>query len=328
MISVIVPVYNVEPYLRRCIDSILAQTYTDFELILVDDGSTDNCGVICDEYAIKDSRIRVFHQENAGVSAARNTGISAVRGDYIAFVDSDDWVVPTYLNRLYMQLIEHDADISVCGMQYFLSDTDLMDIKPHEKADSIITTGRDACLGIYRMDNTIQIVLWGKLYKRNLFNSICFPLERIHEDDATTPKVLYRAKKISVSSAPLYAYRQREGSIMHEEFTEKRFDVIYAVDSCISFFREVGDFDLQHQAEWARQIMLAKLVVRAKQAGAADKLPRQYAMSEWKALRIIRKYASDDVYSWFLSLNHPKLVRPHEYIRKIRQILGRKRENA
>ena len=325
MISVIVPVYNVEPYLRQCIDSILAQNYTDFELILVDDGSSDNCSAICDGYAAKDSRIRVFHQENAGVSAARNAGITAARGEYIAFIDSDDWVVPTYLNRMYMQLIEHNADISVCGMQHFEDDTDLSDIKPHEKADSVIITGRDACLSIYRMDNAIQIVLWGKLYKRSLFDGISFPVGRVHEDDATTPRVLYRAKKISVSSAPLYAYRQRKGSIMHEKFSEKRFDTIYAIDSCISFFHEVGDFDLQHQAEQARQVMLAKLVVRAKEAGIADKLPRQYAMSEWKALRIIRSSTTNDVYSWFLSLNHPRLVRPYAYIVKIKQILGMER---
>lgn len=325
MISVIVPVYNVEPYLRQCIDSILAQTYTDFELILIDDGSTDNCGAVCDEYAAKDDRIRVFHQENAGVSAARNTGITAARGEYIAFVDSDDWVVPTYLNRLYMQLIEYDADISVCGMLSFADDCEPENADFFADGNLKIMTGRDACLSIYRMDGIVPIMAWGKLYRRQLFAGIHYPIGKIHEDDATTPKLLYRAKKISILSAPLYAYRQRKGSIMHERFTEKHFDTIYAIDSCISFFCEVSDFELQHQAEQARQVMLAKLVIRAKHAKMADRLPKQYAMSEWNALKIIHGYATNDVFSWFLSINHPKLVRPYSYIVKIKQILGMER---
>lgn len=326
VISVIVPVYKVEPYLRRCIDSILAQTYTDFELILVDDGSTDNCGAICDEYAKQDARIRVIHQENGGLSAARNAGIDAAQGDYLTFIDSDDFIAEGFLEQLWQTAQETAAECVICGMCMFRDGEEVSVQLTSGAAETM--SGREACMDIYHMGGNVPVMACGKLYRRELFDGIRYPPGRIHEDDATTPKVLYRAKKISVSSAPLYAYRQREGSITHEKFTEKRLDTIYAVDSCISFFREVGDFDLQHQAEGARQIMLAKLVVRAKQAGAADKLPRQYAMSEWKALRIIRKYASDDVYSWFLSLNHPKLVRPHEYIRKIRQILGRKRENA
>lgn len=322
MISVIVPVYKVEPYLRQCIDSILAQTYTDFELILVDDGSPDNCGAICDEYAKHDDRIRVIHQENGGLSAARNTGIDAARGEYLTFIDSDDWITETYLERLYILLNESNADISVCGMLSFMDgsepESDLAAVDRNLK----IMTGRAACLSIYSMDGVVPIMAWGKLYSRELFDGIRYPVGRIHEDDATTPKLLYRAPKVSVSSDPLYRYRQRKESIMHEKFTERRFDVIYAVDSCISFFEKAGDSELQHQAERAQQVMLAKLAVRAKHAGAANKLPREYAMNEWKALKIIRCNTTNDAYSWFLSLNHPGLVRPYSYIVKLKQILG------
>lgn len=324
MISIIVPVYKVEPYLRRCVDSILAQTYTDFELILVDDGSPDNCGAICDEYAAKDSRIRVIHQENGGLSAARNAGLDVAAGEYITFVDSDDLLLDTYLEMLFDTIHTKGADISVCDIIKFSNDEQLK-IESDNQTSVATMSGRDACASIYKMDGIVPVMAWGKLYKRELFDGIRYPVGKIHEDDATTPKLLYNAKSVVLISNQLYLYRQREGSIMSEMFSTKRFDALYAVNSGIDFLTKIGDNELVRMAEKTKLVMQAKLIVRAYHAGKRDQIPEQYRISERKALRIIRSYVSDDTYSWFLSLNHPRLVRPYSYVVKIKQILGMKR---
>lgn len=320
MISVIVPVYKVEPYLRQCIDSILAQTYTDFELILVDDGSPDNCPAICDEYAAKDSRIRVIHQENGGISAARNTGLDIAKGEYIAFVDSDDVVCKTYLERLLQALLAEQADIAVCDMVAF-ADGEEPNAEGGRQDPAWSMTGREACLSIYRMDGRIPIMAWGKLYRTALFDGIRYPMGKIHEDDATTPKVLYCAEKVVLLSDRLYLYRQRAGSIMSSSFSVKRFDGVLAIESCMEFLREREEEELVQAAKRARQVTQAKLVVRAYHADKQDQIPQKYKISEWKALRILRRSVSDDLYTWFLSLNHPKLTTPHSYVRKLESIL-------
>lgn len=319
-ITVIVPVYKVEPYLHRCVDSILAQTYTDFELILVDDGSPDNCPAICEAYAAKDNRIRVIHQENGGLSAARNTGLDAAKGEYIAFVDSDDVVCETYLERLLQAMLAAQADIAVCDMVIF-ADGEEPKAEEERQAPVQTMTGREACLSIYRMDGRIPIMAWGKLYRTSLFTGVRYPVGRIHEDDATTPKVLYRAEKVALLSERLYLYRQRAGSIMSSSFSVKRFDGVLAIDSCMEFLQEREEAELVQAAKRARQVAQAKLVVRAYHANKKDQIPQEYKISEWKALRILRRSVNDDVYTWFLSLNHPKLTTPHSYVRKLESIL-------
>lgn len=318
-ISVIVPVYKVEPYLRRCVDSILAQTYTDFELILVDDGSPDNCGAICDEYAAKDRRIRVLHQENGGLSAARNAGLDVAEGEYIALVDSDDIVFDNYLEKLLGSLLAEQADVSICGMVSFADGTEPVPDRTQQL--TVAMTGREACLDIYCMKGKVPIMACGKLYKASLFESIRYLLGKIHEDDATTPRVLYGAEKVVLSSEQLYGYRQRGGSIVNERFSLKRFDIMDGIDLCIDFFATKEDDELVKLAGKMKKLALAKATVRACHAGIEKEVPARYQMSEWKALRIIRRYASDDLYTWFLSMNHPKLEKPHSYVRKIETML-------
>ena len=244
MVSIIVPIYNVEQYISRCIESILAQTYRDFELILVDDGSPDNCGKICDEYAKQDSRVHVIHQENKGVSAARNAGISLAKGEYIMLVDSDDFITENMLEKMHDCIAESGSDIVICGINTFLDGEETEDKSQINDISTKTISGRAACLSIYRMDGRVPIMAWGKLYKSELFTDIRYPVGRIHEDDGTTPKLLYRAKMVSIIDNKMYCYRQRKGSIMDTLAWNMCIDGVKAVDGFIEFFREQKDEEL------------------------------------------------------------------------------------
>ncbi|MCI7737040.1 MAG: glycosyltransferase [Clostridiales bacterium] len=236
-ISVIVPVYKVELYLRRCIDSILGQTFTDFELILVDDGSPDNCGAICDEYAQKDLRVHVIHQENRGVSAARNAGIDWAfahsDSEWISFVDSDDWVHPKMLECLMNATMEHNVMLSVCG--YVETDGEVPEIQAAQ-LDAQTWFPEN----FFILKNGNAIIPWGKLYKKRLFEKQRFPEGRIHEDEFATYKVLFACRSIAAISAPLYYYFKNSDSITKSGWTPKRFDKLDALDEQADFFRMNG----------------------------------------------------------------------------------------
>ena len=222
MISIIVPIYNVEPYLRRCVDSLLRQSYEDFELILVDDGSPDNCGNICDEYAAEDSRVRVVHKPNGGLSDARNAGLEIAQGEYIAFVDSDDWIAKDYLARLLAALLETDADICEC---------DVFRTSGEE------TSSEQGTPAVYKTiealeqlihDGVFRQHVWNKLYRREIIADILFPKGKTNEDEFWTYQVFGNAKKVAKISDVLYFYFQRPGSIMGENYSLKRLDALEA----------------------------------------------------------------------------------------------------
>lgn len=231
MISVIVPVYNVEPYLHQCVDSILAQTYTDFELILVDDGSPDNCGAICDEYAEKDSRIRVIHQKNGGLSAARNAGIDAARGEYLAFVDSDDWVHPEMLRLLHQAICQTGLQISACS---FLRTHEREVVIEPVKLDIIELDGAS----FYASEKNVEAcIACNKLYKRELFCKIRYPEGRTHEDEFVTYKLLYWAGKVAYIPAKMYFYYQNAQGIMGRPYSTERLNAVKAFEEQAAFFR-------------------------------------------------------------------------------------------
>lgn len=239
-ISVIVPVYNVEKYLHRCIDSIIHQTYQNLEIILIDDGSPDNCGNICDEYAHKDRRIKVVHKENGGLSDARNVGIENATGMYLAFLDSDDWVHNTYIEVLYNLLTNYEADISVCNFYKVSSSDNLSGLS--QNSHGIITyTNLEALHQLYDENYLQMIVAWGKLFNKKLFEGIIFPVGKIHEDEFLVYKVLYRASKIVYTSEQLVFYFQRPESIVGEGFKLKnRLDALEAHEERNQFYREIG----------------------------------------------------------------------------------------
>lgn len=238
-ISVIVPVYNVEEYLVECIDSILGQTFEEFELILVDDGATDGSGTICDMYAAKDQRIKVLHKKNGGLSSARNAGIESALGEYIAFIDSDDVVHPDYLKDMVFIAEKEGADLVACsfirGEQCVWHDA--------EKAKD---ENLDIRLGLEilnRMnDNDVVVtVAWNKLYHRKFFKdyALRYPEGKIHEDMFLTPQILYHADKMVITNHKLYFYRQRPNSIMSAAFSLNQLQVLEAIEFRISFFKQI-----------------------------------------------------------------------------------------
>ena len=206
MISVIVPVYKVEPYLQQCVDSILNQTYRDLEVLLIDDGSPDRCGEICDEYAEKDDRVRVFHTENRGLSAARNLGLREVKGEFIGFVDSDDWIEPDMYEVLLKRMQETCADIGVCGFSY-----DFLSASECSPCTETIYDTEGAVKALICGDLRNQVM--NKLWSRKTAMLFRFPEGRVYEDIFTVYKVLMQTDKVATVHQPLYRYRQRKGSI-------------------------------------------------------------------------------------------------------------------
>lgn len=235
LISVIVPVYKVEAYLDKCIRSIAEQTYTNLEIILVDDGSPDHCGEICDAWAKKDSRIRVIHKENGGLSDARNAGMSAATGALMGFVDSDDWVEPDMFRLLFAHLTESDSDIAACGI--------VMDYKDGTAprmltmaGDAVMET-REALMALMDDSRLKQPVCY-KLYKRDLIKDIPFPVGKCHEDAFWSYQAIARAKRVCIFDTPCYHYLQRGGSIMGSKFSLKRLDTLEAELKMLAFLRE------------------------------------------------------------------------------------------
>ena len=225
MISVIVPVYNIERYVERCINSIVNQSYTGFEIIIVDDGSTDDSGSICDRLSETDSRIQVIHQENKGLSAARNRGMREARGEYICFVDGDDAVSASFLDLLYGNLIRGYSDIASCARIDVYEDTFPADLAEHEY--EVTTLSREKAFECLIKNQVFYLTVWGKVYKREVIGDILFKEGKLHEDEFFTWRVLQNCDQVSVVSAPLYYYNHREGSIM-ETFSRRRLDAIEA----------------------------------------------------------------------------------------------------
>jgi glycosyltransferase involved in cell wall biosynthesis len=236
LISIIIPVYKVEPYLRKCVDSVFAQTYTNLEIILVDDGSPDNCGNICDEYAEKDKRIVVIHKENGGLSDARNAGLDIMKGEYVAFVDSDDWVSAKYVEDMYENLKKYDADISLSGTIY---------VYENNKKDTVLPINGNE--GLYTQKEAVENLFYqkgiypsacSKLYKSKLFETIRYPKGKLNEDSAITYKIFCLCDKISYTNANNYYYLQRIGSIENSLFSPKKMDAIDIVDEMFIWISE------------------------------------------------------------------------------------------
>ena len=239
LISVIIPVYKVEKYLCRCVDSVLAQTYTNMEIILVDDGSPDNCPVMCDEYARQDSRVKVIHQENAGLSGARNAGIDMAQGQWLAFVDSDDYLAADFLERLYQACVDTGSSLSVCRWEYVRGET----IPEHGTGETRVYTGREMLANLYVPDGAYFVVAWNKLYRKELFEDIRYPLGRIHEDEATTYRIYDKVKKAAYVDRSLYGYFVTPVSITRG-FNPKRMDWVTAVAERLDFFEQKGYTEL------------------------------------------------------------------------------------
>ncbi len=320
MISVIVPVYKVEKYLSECINSILSQTYTYFELILVDDGSPDRCGEICEEYSRQDGRVRVLHQENQGLSGARNTGMKAAVGDYLTFVDSDDLISPQYLSVLYQALTDTGADIAT-GRTLTFADGEIPKAKSEHIKKSVYS-GKKGCVMLYDGRPEVTVNAWGKLYRTKLIGDIRFPLGRLHEDQAFTPLIFYRADRVAAVDAELYYYRERNNSITRNLFTVKRYDDLWAIDNCIAFFETEQAGEILAAAYRKRKRLLATYSIYAHRDGV--KVPDEYRVHLLPALLYLRKNVQPLKYEYYLAQVSPVLAKLHEYGRKLVKILRRK----
>ena len=224
LLSIIVPVYDVENYLQKCIDSILAQTFTDFELILVDDGSPDNCPALCDAAAAKDARIRVLHQKNGGLSAARNAGLDVARGEWIGFVDSDDYIAPEMYEILYKAVQSTGADLALCDYVK-VDETGALCTQTHVAVPQKSLTGRELLQKAYW--TTVQIAC-NKLYHRTIFAQLRYPVGKLNEDFFVIPEICLNTQKAVVVPDVLYYYVQRGDSIMGKSRTLRHYDAAEA----------------------------------------------------------------------------------------------------
>ncbi len=263
LISVIIPVYEVEKYLKRAVDSVLGQTYRNLEIILVDDGSPDQCPAICDAYAAKEARIRVIHKENGGLSDARNAGLDIAGGDYIAFLDSDDYYAPFFIEVLYEQLIKQNAQVALCRYEV----TEETDVAKGPDFSSYLARYRDGqvdCRVYDRRemlcnqydalcsDATYFIVAWNKLYKASLWKGVRFPKGKIHEDEATTYRIFNSIEKGVYVTIPLYAYFSMPNSITRAKFSLRRLQWFDALDDRIAFLSELEETEATKAAIRAR----------------------------------------------------------------------------
>lgn len=244
-ISVIVPVYNIEGYIERCLKSIQKQTYLRFEVIIIDDGSTDNSLLLCQKFAKKYRNFRVISQKNQGLSAARNAGIKQATGDFLAFVDGDDEILPNFLADLMTAAETTDAEIAICGFfEVYPKNTRIA--KTKSRQSMTVKTGREAVKDLLIFQKNIEIVTWNKLYKKELFHKVQFPVGKVCEDNLTTYKLLARAKKVVYLDLALYRYFRRNNSITKQTnqlvFCERREE---AAEAAVRFFQNSGEAETE-----------------------------------------------------------------------------------
>lgn len=226
LITVVVPVYNVDIYIQHCAESISNQTYTNLEIFLVDDGSSDSSGKICDELAVKDKRFKVIHKTNGGLSDARNIALDQASGEYVTFVDSDDYIPQDSIEYMYELIKKYNADISIGRMHL----TSMVDDRTENQETQLIKLNNKEAVTEMLYGSYYTASASGKLYKTSLFQNIRYPFGRLNEDLFTTYKVLDKSKKTVCSDKIVYYYFHRVGSIMNSSFNERRLDVLLALD--------------------------------------------------------------------------------------------------
>lgn len=317
LISVIVPVYNVEGYLPRCVDSILAQTYKNLEVILVDDGAKDRSGAICDEYAAKDDRITVIHKENGGLSSARNAGLDIAKGEYIAFVDSDDWIEPEMYGHMLSLMDKYSAKL-VCAGRYDVSE------KTGEKTVGLCPKKEEA---VTAEEMVGRIFLWDgcdssacdKLYHRSLLETFRYPEGKVCEDVPVTYKIVLQAGKAVFCDKPFYNYYHRSGSIsMDRAITDKTFHFSRHTAQILPYIRE-NNPAIESQAAYLRVRSLSHILLLLDQA--KKEIRQQYAGERRAARRELRKFTGfvlqgqyfgrkEQITDLLLIMNLYRLLRP------------------
>jgi glycosyltransferase involved in cell wall biosynthesis len=310
-ISIIVPVYKVENYIEKCIESVLAQTFTNFELILVNDGSPDNCGNICDEYARLDKRIKVIHKENGGLSSARNAGLSKAKGKYIAFVDSDDFIHQSMYEILHGYGTKYASDIVICDYLdvYEGEIYDTEEYNPNFNEENY--TNIEALYQLYSKKGVQFVIACNKLYKRDLFNDLEYKEGVIHEDEFMAHRILFNSSKVTYLPIKLYYYLQRKDGIVRSQFNIKKLDAVNAYKDRVEFFRKIKQHELQIKAEYSYISLLFLYYFKVK-----GEIPNSY-----KELRVLKNdfrnslrifinnpyFSLKEKICWLLFVFHPSL---------------------
>lgn len=299
-ISVIVPIYKVEKYLDKCIESIINQTYQNIEIILVDDGSPDDCGLICDEWAKKDSRIIVIHKENGGLSSARNVGLDIAKGEYIGFVDSDDYIEPNMYYELVKELEANDSDLSICN---FYKEDEYGNIEKNNfhNANKTYQT-EDGLALLSSIGYGRYVVAWNKLYKKVLFDDIRFPLGKLHEDQAVMHYVFNKCKMISTTDKFLYHYIFRKGSIMSASFSIKSLDEADAIFDRIEFYKSNNYLSLLPAVEsvlyWYMGVFTQKAISFGNLKKSDIRVLKDYKHKCWEFFnecQILKNYTEKEI---------------------------------
>lgn len=277
-VSIIIPVYNVELYLERCIKSVIQQSYKKLEIILVNDGSQDNSAQICDRYAKMDERIVVLHKKNGGLSDARNCGLSNAKGEYITFLDSDDYLNTEYINYLVQLLEKNNAELSMCGYQK-VYDTPKSKNKSVDKINTEEIISGETALERFCY-HKIKHEAWAKLYKKELFSDIKFPVGKLYEDYGTIYKIFYKCKKIAIGNERLYYYYQRANSIMNTAFSIRDMDRADLTDEFLNFIKYFAPS--LEQASQSRALISYSILLRDCPLNVELKKERQYIVKKMK----------------------------------------------
>lgn len=285
----IIPVYNVEKYLHRCLDSVIAQTYQNLEIICVDDCSIDESGRICDQYAVRDARIKVIHQENQGLSAARNRGLDAAEGEYIAFVDSDDYILEGMYKKMLDKLLDYSVDLCVCQWQYEFSDG--RQVVKKKNIDPTIygcKTSLEFARFLYRgnYENGVVVAAWNKLYRRALLDKIRFE-GRIHEDDAFNGRIMAKNISVYVMEDQFYVYAQNGDSLTNKPFSANKFFFLDALAERRELFKR--DAFIRQETELLYCNMYIEYCLRARKDGVAVSHPERYRQIFRKMFSSLRR---------------------------------------
>lgn len=289
LISVIIPVYNVEKYLHRCLDSVIAQTYQNLEIICVDDGSIDESGRICNQYAVRDARIKVIHQENQGLSAARNRGLDAADGEYIAFVDSDDYILEGMYKKMLDKLLDYSVDLCVCQWQYEFSDG--RQVVKKKNIDPTIygcKTSLEFARFLYRgnYENGVVVAAWNKLYRRALLDKIRFE-GRIHEDEVFCGRIMAKNISVYVMEEQFYVYAQNGDSLTNKPFSANKFFFLDALAERRELFK--SDAFIRQETELLYCNMYIEYCLRARKDGVAVSHPERYRQIFRKMFSSLRR---------------------------------------
>lgn len=309
LISVIIPIYKVESYLAKCVDSVRNQDYQNLEIILVDDGSPDNCPAMCDSFAKQDSRIHVIHKENGGLSDARNFGIEQAHGKYIIFVDSDDFLHKACISTLFNCCCKYEADLAIGNFRDFFEGEDVVETDLTQNNECEVFTPNKACR---RNCSDVRFMTsWGKLIKSELVTPNLFPKGKIHEDEFTTYKLLFKANKVVYFKGELYYYLQRNNSIMGQKKSPVKKDAIEAFSERIAFYEQFDGTLVPTATE--------RLVTHCLSILVQDTLENEERATLKNVLRdrLKKILASSNIspkikLKWFLFIQMPWLFKIHE----------------